>query len=93
METTQEQKMDEKLRQSEAREERFQHLFRHLLHMLEKFIAIITLVVLLAAMGRDPLAIDTAIRVSFCADNTPEDVDAFLNAFEDGMKHLQRIKK
>ncbi len=25
----------------------------------------------LAAMGRDPLAIDTAIRVSFCADNTP----------------------
>ena len=37
----------------------------------------------LAAMG----------RVSFCADNTPEDVDAFLNRFEDGMKHLQRIKK
>ena len=47
----------------------------------------------LAAMGRDPLAIDTAIRVSFCADNTPEDVDAFLNRFEDGMKHLQKIKK
>ena len=47
----------------------------------------------LAAMGRDPLAIVTAIRVSFCADNTPEDVDAFLNRFEDGMKHLQRIKK
>ena len=47
----------------------------------------------LAAMGRDPLAIDTAIRVSFCADNTPEDVDAFLNAFEDGMKHLQRIRR
>ena len=47
----------------------------------------------LAAMGRDPLAIDTAIRVSFCADNTPEDVDAFLNRFEDGMKHLQKIKR
>ena len=47
----------------------------------------------LAAMGRDPLAIDTAIRVSFCTDNTPEDVDAFLERFEDGMKHLQRIKK
>ncbi len=46
----------------------------------------------LAAMGRDPLAIDTAIRVSFCADNTPEDVDAFLNRFEDGMKHLQRMR-
>ena len=47
----------------------------------------------LAAMGRDPLAIDTAIRVSFCADNTPEDVDAFLNRFEVGMKHLQKIRK
>jgi len=47
----------------------------------------------LAAMGRDPLAIDTAIRVSFCADNTPEDVDAFLNRFEDGMKHLQRMRR
>ena len=47
----------------------------------------------LAAMKRPPLAIDTAIRVSFCADNTPEDVDAFLERFEDGMKHLQRIKK
>ena len=38
-------------------------------------------------------AMDTAIRVSFCADNTPEDVDAFLNRFEDGMKHLQKIRK
>ena len=47
----------------------------------------------LAAMGKDPLAIDTAIRVSFCGDNTPEDVDAFLNRFEDGMKHLQKIRK
>ena len=24
---------------------------------------------------------------------TPEDVDAFLERFEDGMKHLQRIRK
>ena len=47
----------------------------------------------LTAMGLEPRRIDTAIRASFCADNTPEDVDAFLNAFEDGMKHLQRIKK
>ena len=47
----------------------------------------------LAAMGKDPLAIDTAIRVSFCGDNTPEDVDAFLNRFEDGMKTLQRIRR
>ena len=47
----------------------------------------------LAAMGKDLLSIDTAIRVSFCGDNTPEDVDAFLNRFEDGMRTLQRIKK
>jgi cysteine desulfurase len=47
----------------------------------------------LAVMKRPPLAIDTAIRVSFCADNTPEDVDAFLNRFEDGMKTLQRIRR
>ncbi len=46
----------------------------------------------LAAMGRPPRAIETAIRVSFCADNTPEDVDAFLERFEDGMKRLQGIK-
>lgn len=46
----------------------------------------------LAAMGRPPRAIDTAIRVSFCADNTPEDVDAFLERFEDGMKHLQKLR-
>ena len=47
----------------------------------------------LAAMGKDPLAIDTAIRVSFCGDNTPEDVDAFPQPLEDGMKHLQKIRK
>ena len=46
----------------------------------------------LAAMGLDDRRINTAIRVSFCADNTEEDVDAFLNAFEDGMKTLQRLK-
>ncbi len=42
----------------------------------------------LAVMGRSDRAIDTAIRVSFCADNTPEDVDAFLERFEAGMKTL-----
>ena len=47
----------------------------------------------LTAMGRPALAVDTAIRVSFCADNTTEDVDAFLNRFEDGMKHLQQIRR
>lgn len=47
----------------------------------------------LAVMKRPPRAIDTAIRVSFCADNTPEDVDAFLERFEDGLKTLQRITR
>lgn len=42
----------------------------------------------LAAMGRSARAIDTAIRVSFCADNTEADVDAFLERFEAGMKTL-----
>lgn len=46
----------------------------------------------LEAMGLEERRIATAIRVSFCADNTAEDVDAFLNAFEDGMKTLQRLK-
>ena len=31
----------------------------------------------LAAMGKDPLAIDTAIRVSFCGDNTPRGCGCF----------------
>lgn len=46
----------------------------------------------LAVMKRPARAIDTAIRVSFCADNTPKDVDAFLERFEEGMKTLQRIR-
>ena len=50
----------------------------------------------LAAMGRDPLAIDTAIRVSFCADNTPEDVDAFLKRLRgrnEALTENQKVKK
>lgn len=47
----------------------------------------------LTVMKRPPRAIDTAIRVSFCADNTTEDVDAFLNRLEDGLKTLQRIAR
>ena len=46
----------------------------------------------LEAMGLDSRRVDTAIRVSFCGDNTEEDVDAFLNALEDGMKTLQRLR-
>ena len=45
----------------------------------------------LEAMGRPAKAVDTAIRVSFCAGNTEEDVDAFLERFEAGMKQLQGI--
>ena len=47
----------------------------------------------LAAMGRDALAMDTAVRVSFCADNTPEDVDAFLARYGEGLRTLARIRK
>lgn len=47
----------------------------------------------LSVMGRDPLAIDTAIRVSFCDGNTEADVDAFLERFAEGMRTLQRIRK
>ena len=36
----------------------------------------------LAVMGRSDRAIDTAIRVSFCADNAPVVVDAFVVGFE-----------
>ena len=46
----------------------------------------------LEAMGLESRRVDTAIRVSFCGDNTEEDVDAFLNALEDGMKTLQRLR-
>ena len=46
----------------------------------------------LEAMGLESRRVDTAIRVSFCGDNTDEDVDAFLNALEYGMKTLQRLR-
>ena len=46
----------------------------------------------LAAMGLPPRAIDTAIHLSFCADDTPKDVDAFLE-LEDGVKNLKNCVK
>ena len=46
------EKTKERIRQSEAREEKLQHLFRHGLHILEKMIAVFTLVVLLGAFGK-----------------------------------------
>lgn len=63
---------EERLRQSEAREEKLQHIFRHILHMLEKLIAVITLIVLLAAMGKLLLELIRHPRAS-------ADVSAFLH--------------
>jgi len=42
-------------------------------------------------MGCDDLTIRTALRVSFCADNTPEDVDALLAGLRAGLRELQHI--
>ena len=45
----------------------------------------------LLAMGCDDLTVRTALRVSFCADNTAEDVEALLAGVRDGLKELQHI--
>ena len=45
----------------------------------------------LLAMGCADLTVRTALRVSFCADNTAEDVDALLAGVRDGLKELQHI--
>jgi len=45
----------------------------------------------LQAMGCTPTEIKTALRVSFCADNTEADVDALLEALRDGLRELQHI--
>lgn len=45
----------------------------------------------LQAMGCDENTINTALRVSFCADNTEEDVDALLAALKSGLAELQHI--
>lgn len=46
----------------------------------------------LTAMGLEPRRIDTAIRVSFCADNTSEDVDTLLEGLKTGLATLSRIR-
>lgn len=46
----------------------------------------------LAAMGLPARRIDTALRVSFCAENTPEDVDALLEGLETGLKKLAKLR-
>ena len=45
----------------------------------------------LLAMGCGDLTVRTALRVSLCADNTAEDVDALLAGVRDGLKELQHI--
>jgi len=45
----------------------------------------------LLAMGYADLTVRTALRVSFCADNTAEDVDALLAGLRDGLQELQHI--
>ena len=45
----------------------------------------------LLAMGCSDLTVRTALRVSLCADNTAEDVDALLAGVRDGLKELQHI--
>ncbi len=45
----------------------------------------------LHAMGKSTREIDTALRISLCAENTAKDIDAFLNRLEDGLKTLQRF--
>ena len=45
----------------------------------------------LQAMGCADLTVRTALRVSFCAGNTAEDVDALLDGVRDGLKELQHI--
>lgn len=46
----------------------------------------------LSALGLSDLAIDTAIRVSFSADNTKEDIDALVDAVKEGINTLQKLK-
>ena len=46
----------------------------------------------LTAMGLSPALIDSALRVSFCRYNTPEEVDAFCGRLARGMKEIARVK-
>ena len=43
-------------------------------------------------MGLEPRRIDTALRVSLCAENTEADVDALLSGLEQGLKTLAQLR-
>ena len=46
------EKTEARIKRSELREEKLQHIFRHVLHILEKLIAVFTLIVLVGAFGK-----------------------------------------
>ena len=47
----------------------------------------------LLAFGLTPEEADCSLRVSFCPQNTEQDVDALLEALDEGLQKLIRIKK
>jgi len=46
----------------------------------------------LSALSISDKAADTAIRVSFCKDNTTDDINALLSALREGINTLQKLK-
>jgi cysteine desulfurase len=46
----------------------------------------------LLAFGLTPAEADCSIRISFCAENTEQDVDALIAALFDGLQRLIRIR-
>ena len=46
----------------------------------------------LSALCPDRRLVDSVLRVSFCRDNTIEDIDALLDGIQDGMRVLQHVK-
>lgn len=47
----------------------------------------------LTAMGLARRRVDTALRVSFCAENTPDDVNALADALAEGMRTLAKMRR
>ena len=47
----------------------------------------------LLAFGLSPQEADCSLRISFCAENTEEDVDALLEGLSDGLNTLVRIRR
>lgn len=47
----------------------------------------------LAQLGYSDSIVDSALRISFCRDNTVQDIDTFVDAFFEGIDCLQKVKK